>query len=96
MAEYQGRRAWYDYHSDTEGDSHFRYVLYPLTQEEVETAELWRATKGLWDAETREWVGRDREKHDESWAGPDLSGVSPIGWFLDGRNADFYPVKVQQ
>jgi len=96
MAEYQGRRAWYDYHSDTEDDRHYRYVLYPLTPEQVEAAELWHATQGRWDAATGQWVGRDPERHDESWAGPDFSGVQPIGWFADGRNEDFYPIKVHR
>src|SRR4051794_31681483 len=90
MAEHQGRRAWYDYHSDTEDDRHFRYVLYPLTQEQIDVAELWRATRGRWDAAAERWVGRDFKDHDESWTGPDFTGVAPLGWFTDGRNEDFY------
>ena len=94
MAEYRGSRAWYDYHSDTEDECNYRYVLYTLTQQQIETADLWHATQGNWDAATQRWVGRDSEKHDESWTGPDFTGVTPIEWFTDGRNEDFYAVKV--
>ena len=93
MVEYRGKRAWFDYHSDTEDDQHLRYVLYPMTQEQVATAEIWRSTRGRWDAATKQWIDRDLERHDESWLGPDFTEVNPLGWFIDGMNREFYGVR---
>ena len=96
MAEYEGRRTWYDFHSDTDDGRHYRYVLYPLTHEQIETAELWHATLGHWDAVASQWVRPSSASHDASWAGPDFSKTQPIGWFADGRNEDFYAIKVRR
>ncbi len=37
-----------------------------------------------------------RIKEDGEYSGPDLSEVSPIGWFMDGCNQNFYGIVVHK
>ena len=98
MVEYRGAKCWLRLHHEDEsevaggGSSHYHYVLYRLTQDQVEEAETWHSSRGEWNGET--WVGRDESAHDDGWEAPDLSANVPLGWFTEGRNQDFYQIKV--
>ncbi len=98
LAEYRGRKVWFDFHHmDDEGTDYF-YVLYPLTDRQIEEAEVWKQTRGQYESNTQtgegKWVGRDESRHNADWNGPLVEGVPPLGWFMDGSNQDFYGIKI--
>jgi hypothetical protein len=92
LAEYEGRRVWFDFHHMDEEGLHFYYTLFPLTPEQNAAAVLWRRTHGRYVH--GRWVGRDEARFDVNYRGPVLEGVEPLGWFMDGPNRDFYGIKV--
>jgi hypothetical protein len=94
IAEYRGRRIWFDFHHEDDEARHYYYVIYELTAEQLREAELWRDTQGSWDNDLKQWIGRDAAKHDPEWLGPTFSNVRPIGWFWDGSNPKFYGIEV--
>ena len=93
MAEYRGRRVWFDFHHMDEDGVRYFYTLYPLTDAQVAEAEVWHKTKGVY--ERGEWVGRDEHVHDAKWNGPTFAGVTPLGWFKDGRNPQFSGIRIR-
>jgi hypothetical protein len=92
LAEYQGKKCWFNFHHEDESGSHYHYVLYELSGLEEQQAEDWYRSRGRWDG--KQWAGRDESKHDASWTGPTLSVIPVLGWFRDGANTDFYGIKV--
>ena len=52
MAQYGARKAWFDFHHMDEEGTHYYYVLYVLTNEQIEQAELWHHAE-----EKYEWNG---------------------------------------
>jgi hypothetical protein len=91
LAEYEGRKVWFDFHHMDEDGAHYFYTLYPLSSGQAEEAELWQATRGRYN--DGRWVGRDEARHDRRWNGPALHGVEPLGWFTNGNPA-FYPIRL--
>jgi len=102
LLEYRGQKCWFHFHHEDEtrceqgGTSHYHYVLYALTPQQITDAETWYRSRGHWDPKTQAWVGRDQSLHNESWNCPDLSLSMRIGWFKDGRNPEFYGIRVNK
>ena len=102
LLEYRGQKCWFHFHHEDEtgcdqgGTSHYQYILYSLTSDQISEAESWINSRGHWDIKTQTWIGRDESIHNESWICPDLAQNKPIGWFMDGCNPEFYPVKVDK
>src|SRR2546426_2432789 len=102
LLEYRGQKCWFHFHHEDETDcgrggcSHYHYILYAVTQDQILEAETWLNSLGRWDSEMGKYLARDEAVHDESWNCPDRSVAKPIGWFKDGLNANFYGIKVDK
>lgn len=93
LALYDEQKCWFDINRREDDDRHYHYILFPLTDSQVEEAETWYRTRGTYDGKRGMWLGRD-ESHNADWLGPDVSRTEPLGWFVDGRNASFYAITV--
>lgn len=104
VVEYQGKQCWFEFAEDVDDGRHYRHVLYPLSDEHLAQLNDFKARREAWSHEYMPWDNEEgyqvaRKAWDEAglnWPGPDLTGVKPIGWFMDGANQDFYGIQLEK
>jgi len=94
LALYEVRKCWFDINCPEDDDVHYHYILFPRSDSQADEAEIWHRTKRTYDGKRSLWVGRDESLHNENWLGPELTTTAPLGWFVDGKNSDFYAIKI--
>lgn len=80
IVRYRGAYLWFDYHSEIEYDN------------PKKTSNFCYVAFSLTEKEAQEALSH-RDDSPRTYTGPDLVGIQPMGWFMDGKNADFYPIK---
>jgi hypothetical protein len=93
VAEYGGRLCWFDYAGACDKcDGPFESVC----DCPDEGRHYFYLLFPLTDEQIAESKAKMTDGYDETYRGPDLHDVPPLGWFTDGRNQKFYAVQVEK
>ena len=95
LAIYQNRFCWFDFHSMDEAGLNYFYVLYWLSEAQVQEAQAWHDAKGWVDFQSGQLVGRDSAKFNPYYEGPQVEATNCQGWFWSGSNPKFYAIEVE-
>ena len=101
VAEYKEHPCWFQLAK--EDGEHYLYILYPLSDIHQRQLEDYEARRQAWSEEWMPWDDEEGrlaaqkawEVAGLGWTGPDLTGVQPLGWFMDGANQSFYGIEVE-
>jgi hypothetical protein len=105
---YRDDRYWFEFYCDTDEPGYpYYYLVYPLTVEEVDFADTWRAEykrfQDQWVPLANDAVKRDLPSTKQlaaEWEThasklPRYSDRQPVAWFETGSNPSFYGIQVQ-